>query len=129
MKRFLPGLFAVITLASLGVVDTAVAQTKDQTVGYGNATGTPDQRPTLDANQKAMLFTAIRRSGTKVTPPLGNFPLAVGADIPSGMDLYALPDAALKHVPVAKSYKFTIINDTLVLVDPASMQVVATIRQ
>jgi hypothetical protein len=43
------------------------------------------------------------------------------------IDLYALPDEVLADNPVAKLYKFTRVDEQVVLVDPTKMRVVAVI--
>jgi hypothetical protein len=126
----------VVAAALLATAGLASAQTspgtkdgsKDGTVGMRSGSE-PVQKPKLTAAQKETIFTAIRRSGTQVTPPPRDLSVGVGVTIPSGTELFALPEAAVKDLPDAKPYKFTIVNNTLILVDPTTMQVVATVQQ
>jgi Protein of unknown function (DUF1236) len=128
MKKFIQGTaIALVLVCSAGLAGAQVGTPAATTDGKGDSA--PKEQLQLSPVQKAMIFTAIRRSTTSVTPPPGNFRVAVGAQVSSSIALYALPDAAVDKVPDAKSYKYTIINDTLILVDPTSMQVVDTIRQ
>jgi hypothetical protein len=120
-------LLATAGLASAQTSPVAKDSSKDGTVGMRSSE--PAKEAKLTAAQKAMIFTAIRRSGTRVTPPPRDLSIGVGVTIPSSAELFELPEAAVKDVPDAKPYKFTIVNDTLILVDPTTMQVVATARQ
>jgi hypothetical protein len=43
------------------------------------------------------------------------------------IELYALPDEAAAPDPTIKFYKYTMVLDQVVLVDPTRMRVVATI--
>jgi uncharacterized protein DUF1236 len=132
MNSFLRGPFiAAVLLVIIGVVPVQAQGTQDGTVGMrSDSTGSePAQKPRLSAAQKETIFTAIRRSRMRVTPPPRDLSVGIGVTIPSGTELFALPEGALKQVPDAEPYKFTIINNTLILVDPTTMQVVATVRQ
>ena len=43
------------------------------------------------------------------------------------IELYTLPDDILANNPLTKLYKFTRVEDRVVLVDPTNMRVVAVI--
>jgi hypothetical protein len=43
------------------------------------------------------------------------------------IELYMLPDDILANNPVTKLYKFTRVDDQVVLVDPTNMRVIAVI--
>jgi hypothetical protein len=51
----------------------------------------------------------------------------VGADVPPMIELYTLPDDILANNPETKLYKFTRVDDQVVLVDPVKMRVIAVI--
>src|SRR5262249_37388093 len=82
----------------------------------------------LTPTQKEMIFTAIRRSSVSITKPPSSLGVAIGAQVPSSTELYTLPDAVVADVPDLKSFRFTIVNDMLLLIDPTSMRVVEIIR-
>jgi hypothetical protein len=43
------------------------------------------------------------------------------------IELYALPDDILAENPAAEFYKYTVVADRVVLVDPTKMRIVAVI--
>jgi hypothetical protein len=43
------------------------------------------------------------------------------------IELYMLPDDILAQNPAAKFYKYTMVQDRVVLVDPTNMRIVAVI--
>ena len=43
------------------------------------------------------------------------------------IDLYTLPDGLLANNPATQFYKFTKVDDQVVLVDPTKMRVIAVI--
>jgi hypothetical protein len=128
--NFRTGAIALTFLASIGV-----ANAQDNAPGNAmspTSKGQPEgqkQKPQLSPAQKQMIFTLIRRTRVHVKPPPGNILVAIGAQVPSSTELYSLPDAAAAKVPAARPYDYTIVQDTLVLVDPVSRQIVATERQ
>jgi len=79
----------------------------------------------LTAAQRSAIYRAVRNDKSKVAPT--HFSTSVGADVPPMIELYALPDDVAAANPTAKLYKFTRVEDQVVLVDPTRMQVVAVI--
>ena len=65
---------------------------------------------------------------TKIPPPNHSFNTSVGAQVPPSIELYALPIAALSQAPEARALKYTLVQNQVVLVDPANMRVVDVIR-
>ena len=121
-----------IALALLAGTGPAVAQ--ESTVGRGDpkvSSESVDQNRKLQLTpaQKATIFTTIRRTATRVTPPPADVRIDIDAEVPSSIELYAFPDAVVKNLPAVKPYRFTIVNDMLVLIDPTSMKVIDTARQ
>jgi hypothetical protein len=55
------------------------------------------------------------------------FAIHVGADVPPTIELYPLPDDIQANSPETKFYKFTGVDDEVVLVDPTKMRVIAVI--
>jgi hypothetical protein len=51
----------------------------------------------------------------------------VGADVPPMIELYALPDDAAAAAPAVKLYKYTMVDDKVVVVDPIKMRIVDVI--
>ncbi len=48
--------------------------------------------------------------------------------VPPSIELYMLPDNALAEVPEAKSVKYTVLQNQVVLVDPTNMRIVDVLR-
>ena len=90
---------------------------------------TGKQLPQLSPAQKQTIFALIRKTSTAIKPPPRDILIAVGAQVPAPTELYSLPHAAADKVPGARPYEYTIVNDALVLVDPASRKIVAIERQ
>jgi len=79
----------------------------------------------LTAAQRSAIYQAVSQDKGKAAP--SRFPTTVGSEVPPMIELYMLPDDILANNPVTKLYKFTRVEDRVVLVDPTSMRVVAVI--
>jgi len=113
--HLLRGLLAVV------IVGMAPASTLAQT---SESTATA---PTLQltAAQRSAIYNKVSRDKTKVAPK--QVSASVGADVPPMIELYALPDDILAENPAAEFYKYTVVADRVVLVDPTKMRIVAVI--
>jgi|HubBroStandDraft_6_1064221.scaffolds.fasta_scaffold1081831_2 hypothetical protein len=79
----------------------------------------------LTPAQRSAIYQEIHKDKSKVAP--SRFAAHVGADVPPMIELYTLPDDILANNPETKLYKFTKVDDQIVLVDPTKMRVIAVI--
>ena len=114
--------FAACAFAAAGL-SVAAAQTS----GIDEVVSANGIAPKLEltAAQRSAIYRAVRRDKSKVAP--SHFATNIGADVPPMIELYALPDDVLAENPTAKLFKFTRVEDQVVLVDPTKMRVVAVI--
>jgi hypothetical protein len=116
-------LVSAISAATAAGANVAAAQTAD----IDEVVNTNGVAPKLElsATQKSAIYQAVHKDKSKVAP--SHFATTVGADVPPMIELYALPDDILANNPVTKLYKFTKVEDQVILVDPTKMQVMAVI--
>jgi hypothetical protein len=123
-----------MALAILGTVGVAVAQAPSTTPGGAPGTpglnqgASPNQKVQLSAAQKTAIFNAVSKDKSKSASP-ANFQASIGGKVPSSVELHALPPDAVATAKEASSYRYTMVNNQVVLVDPTTMQVVDIIRQ
>jgi hypothetical protein len=124
------GAIALVFLAGIGVAN-AHDHASGNAMSPTSKSQHEDQKQALQLSpaEKQMTFTLIRRTRVHLKPPPNNILVAIGAQVPSSTELYSLPEVAVAKVPAARPYDYTIVEDTLVLVDPVSRQIVATERQ
>ena len=79
----------------------------------------------LTPAQRSAIYQEVHKDTTKVAP--SRFATHVGAEVPPMIELYTLPDDILANNPETKLYKFTKVDDQIVLVDPTKMRVIAVI--
>jgi Protein of unknown function (DUF1236) len=111
-----------------------VAQTGDG-VGAGAGTGTKggdvgvsgaiEQKLILSPAQRQAIYEEVSKDKSKVAPK--DFSPVIGGDVPPMIELYALPDDAVASVPAAKIYKYTMVENKVVVVDPTKMRVIDVI--
>jgi hypothetical protein len=103
-------------------VERAAAQSKiDEAVSAQGVTPKLELTPA----QRSAIYQEVHKDNSKVAP--SRFATHVGADVPPMIELYALPDDILANNPETKLYKFTRVDDQVVLVDPTKMRVIAVI--
>jgi hypothetical protein len=81
----------------------------------------------LTPTQKTAILKAVREKSATLRPP-ASFSIVVGEMVPPSIELYILPDNALAEVPEAKSVKYTVLQNQVVLVDPTNMRIVDVLR-
>jgi Protein of unknown function (DUF1236) len=124
MKSSLRWGAAVLSLA-LGV-GIAAAQTRSPDTKGAVSPADPAQLQ-LSPEQKTAILTAVRQQKANIRPSV-EFPVAIGEMVPPSIELYMLPDNVLSTVPQAKSVKYTVVQNQVVLVDPTTMRIVDVLR-
>jgi hypothetical protein len=125
MQCFRHGAIAAALLAGAGA---ATAQTtiitrepvQTQTI----VTAEPLQ---LTPVQRQTIYRTIVQQ--PVAAPAPTVEYRVGARIPDSVRLYSIPDSVAVEVPAVKAYRYMVVNNRVVLVDPATSQVVAELTR
>jgi hypothetical protein len=117
-------LLALACAVSLFIGVEGVAAQSDDINEAVNAHGvTPNLE--LTPTQRSAIYQEVHKDRSKVAPR--RFATDVGAEVPPMIELYSLPDDILANNPDTKLYKFTGVDDQVVLVDPTKMRVIAVI--
>ena len=72
--------------------------------------------------QRRTIYRTIVRE--RVAPAEPTIEYRVGARVPDAVRLYSVPQEVAVEVPAIRSYKYMVVNNRVVLVDPATSQVV-----
>ena len=75
--------------------------------------------------QRQTIYRTIVRE--RVAPAQPTVEYRVGARIPESVQLYTLPPEVAVEVPTIKAYKYMVVNNRVVLIDPATSEVVAEV--
>ncbi len=84
------------------------------------------ERFELTPAQRTTVYRTIVRERTVAPAPAG-VELRVGSRIPAGAELYTIPESVAVEVPTVRPYKYMVVNNRVVLVDPATSTVVSEI--
>jgi hypothetical protein len=123
MRRALTALMLLCAAAGPLGLGRAVAQANDIDDAVTARGVTPKLQ--LTQAQRNAIYQEVHKDKSKVAP--SRFAAQVGADVPPMIELYALPDDILASNPDTKLFKFTRVDDQIVLVDPVKMRVIAVI--
>src|ERR1700761_170117 len=121
-QKIAVGMLVCAALAASGI-GKAGAQSNDIDEMVNNGGVAPNLE--LTPVQRSVIYQAVHRDKARTAP--SRFATRIGADVPPMIELYELPDEVLADNPVAKLYKFTRVDEQIVLVDPTKMRVVAVI--
>lgn len=94
----------------------------------------PAQTETVVTTQRLELSPAQRQTiyrtivARPAEPASATVEYRVGARVPATAQLYAVPEEVAVEVPAVKTYKYMVVNRRVVLVDPATSEVVAELQ-
>jgi hypothetical protein len=117
---------ALATSVALAAAQTSVPGQGDRMIP--GSTASQDSKLQLTPAQKTAIFQSVSKDKANIKSP-PNMSASVGAQVPPSAELYILPDNVVADSPAAKAYKYTIVQNQVLLVDPTTMRVVEVIRQ
>ncbi|KMO33038.1 hypothetical protein VQ03_25650, partial [Methylobacterium tarhaniae] len=80
----------------------------------------------LDTSQRTEFRQTIVRSGVRPVTNV-NFSLNVGTAVPRSVTLHALPPAILTLVPAYRGFRYVLVQDDIVIIDPDTYEIVDVI--
>jgi hypothetical protein len=121
--------YGLIALALIAGAGTAFAQTTIITREPAETQGVVVAREPLELTpaQRQVIYRTIVRE--RVAPAQPTVEYRVGMRVPETVQLYSVPQPVIAEVPVAQPYKYMLVNNRVLLVDPATSQVVAELSE
>ncbi|UWU89117.1 DUF1236 domain-containing protein [Bradyrhizobium sp. CB1015] len=103
-------------------------QTQTQTERSQTTTGQAGAAAKLSTEQRTQITSVIREE--KVAPVTNvNFNIAVGTRIPrEGITLHALPSRVVTIYPEWRTYKYVLVRDEIVIINPDTYEIVAVLN-
>lgn len=102
---------------------------QDKSTPKGGATtgqGAAGSGGSLTGEQRTKISTSIRQTNvTKVTNV--NFNVSVGTVVPRTVALHALPPTVIEVYPEWRPYRFVLVGDDIVIIEPGSYRIIAVI--
>jgi hypothetical protein len=81
----------------------------------------------LDEHKRDEIRERLGRTHEKRLPK-ADFSIHLGAVIPHGVELYELPPSIVDVVPEYREYRYVLVGDRLLIIDPRSHEIVDVIR-
>jgi Protein of unknown function (DUF1236) len=85
------------------------------------------ERIELTPAQRTTIYRTVTRQRLRPAPSAVD--VRLGAHLPRTIELREIPSAVIAEVPTIRSYRYTVTDDEVVLVDPATSEIVEIIRQ
>jgi hypothetical protein len=77
--------------------------------------------------QRQTIYRTIVREPVTQAPPTIEY--RIGTRVPPTAHLYVMPHDVVATVPAVRSYRYMVVNNRVVLVDPATSEVVAEVGE
>jgi hypothetical protein len=87
----------------------------------GSSAAASDKLDLSSAQQKSIWNDISRQATNQNAPP--DFNPAIGMAIPDGVNTYPLPRQAARDVPAAKPYRYAMLQDKVLIVNPSDKMI------
>ena len=121
MTHFRHAAIAVVLLAGASAASAQTTVITREPVESRTVVTTEPLR--LTPVERQTIYRTIVRE--RVSPARPTVEYRVGTRVAESVQLYSVPQEVAVEVPVIRSYKFMVVNDRVVLIDPATSEVVA----
>jgi hypothetical protein len=81
----------------------------------------------LTTEQRTKISTTIRQSNVQPVRNV-NFNISVGTVVPRTVTLHALPATVIEVYPQWRGYRFILVEDEIIIIEPSSYKIVAVIE-
>jgi hypothetical protein len=126
MQRHLLAL-ATATAMVLAAPIVTVAQTEPKPADTAPVVAPAPRTVNLTAEQRFIIKEIVTKD-LKVQEAKAGAPEAIGDHVPDGVELHDMPPLLAQKVPQAKSHKFFVTADAIVLVSPSDRRVADVIK-
>jgi hypothetical protein len=114
-----------VTAATASEMSNHAAKTSTAKISTTKAAATrtaaSDMLSLSNAQQKS-IWSDVSRQASNQYAPLG-FDAAVGTALPSSVSVYTLPSKAERDVPALKPYRYAMLQDKILIVNPSDRKI------
>jgi hypothetical protein len=111
------GLASILLLCSIGI---ALAQ------GLGSA---PSDILALTGAEEHLIWESVVTAESAPTRAPSGFVAMLDSAVPASLTLHEIPTSVIDRIPELEGYKYTIVDNELLIVNPADMKIVDIITQ
>ncbi|MEH2543241.1 MULTISPECIES: DUF1236 domain-containing protein [unclassified Bradyrhizobium] len=110
-----------------GKEDRMQTQTQGGAAGESTTTGQAGAAAKLSTEQRTQITSAIKE--TRVQPVTNvNFSISVGTKVPRDVTFHTLPERVVTIYPEWRRYKYILVKEQIVIVDPNTYEIVAVLE-
>ncbi len=80
----------------------------------------------LSAEQRTRITTSIKETNVRPVTNV-NFNISVGTVVPRDMTLHPLPATIVEVYPAWRGYRFVLVGDEIIIIEPSSYKIIAVI--
>jgi Protein of unknown function (DUF1236) len=113
--------------AILVLATTITANAQTTTIIERSPSVITRERIDLSPAQRTIIYRSVTRE--RVLTPSADVQVRLGARVPRSVELYEMPTTIVEEVPTLRRYRYMVVNDEVVLVDPATSEVVEVIHR
>ena len=124
MRHYQHAAIALALLAGAGVANAQTTVITREPV-QSQTVVTTEQPLALTPVQRQTIYRTIVREPAVVEAPPPTVEYRVGMRVPPSAQLYTVPQSVVTEVPAIRTYKYMVVNHRVVLVDPATSEVIA----
>jgi hypothetical protein len=124
MRHYQQAAIALVLLAGASVANAQTTVITQEPV-RSQTVVTTEQPIALTPVQRQTIYRTIVQAPAVVEAPPPTVEYRVGMRVPPSAQLYSVPQTIVTEVPAVRTYKYMVVNHRVVLVDPATSEVVA----
>ncbi|WP_426440169.1 DUF1236 domain-containing protein [Bradyrhizobium genosp. P] len=113
--------------AVLALSGASAAAASQMSSHAGKMSGASDTLTLSDTQQKS-IWKDVNHHAANQTAPSG-FTAAVGTAVPSTVNTYPLPLQARRDVPAARPYRYAMMQDKVLLVNPSDHKIAGVVAK
>ena len=117
----------VFGCAAALLITTTAANAQTTIIERDNPSVVTRERIELTPAQRTTIYRTVTRARVRAAEP--GFAVRLGARVPQAVELSEIPTAVIEEVPTVRRYRYMVVNNEVVLVDPITSEVVEIIRQ
>ena len=111
-----------IAVAAALLVGGASLSAANAASGHAMAGSAASDTLNLSGKQQKTIWKDMQRHAANQAAPAG-FTATVGAAIPAGVSTYPVPRVATRDVPAVKPYRYAMLDNKVVLVNPSDHKI------
>src|SRR5262245_36408293 len=112
-----------------GAKENAEKQSKDREGQKSTARPSPGERTQLSEQQRSTLHQTILKERNVNRASNVNISVSVGTRIPRSVRLAAIPASVLSLAPAYRSYRYVVVHDQILIVDPNTYEIVEIVAE